>query len=69
MEVLVDEVLEDSPYFQGEGTFGMARTKGQATDVDGVTHLYSQGSLKPGEFVTVEIQESEDYDLIGKVEA
>jgi ribosomal protein S12 methylthiotransferase len=69
MEVLVDEVLEDSPYFQGEGTFGMARTKGQATDVDGVTHLYSQSSLKPGEFVTVEIQESEDYDLIGKVEA
>lgn len=69
MEVLVDEVLEDSPYFQGEGTFGMARTKGQATDVDGVTHLYSQGSLKPGEFVTVEIQESEDYDLIGKVGA
>jgi hypothetical protein len=34
-----------------------------------VTHLYSQGSLKPGEFVTVEIQESEDYDLIGKVGA
>ncbi len=67
MEVLVDEILEDSPYFEGKGTFGIARTKGQATDVDGVTHLDAQDGLKPGEFITVEIQESEEYDLIGRV--
>jgi len=69
MEVLVDEILEDSPYFEGKGTFGIARTKGQATDVDGVTHLDAQDGLKPGEFITVEIQESEEYDLIGRVVA
>ena len=70
MEALVDETHADSPYFQEvspNGVFGIARTKGQAVDVDGVTHLHPTDELKSGEFVTIEIQESEDYDLIGKV--
>lgn len=72
MEALVDEIHSDSPYFQKVGqasVFGTARTIGQAIDVDGVTHLSPRDALKPGEFVTIEIQESEDYDLIGKVVA
>ena len=46
---------------------GVARTVGQAIDVDGVTHLYPDPGLTPGDFVTVEIVDALEYDLIGRM--
>ena len=66
---LVDELADDpGPLGEDEdGAVGVARTQGQAIDVDGVTHVHADERLVPGEFVTVEIEDSEDYDLIGSV--
>jgi ribosomal protein S12 methylthiotransferase len=66
---LVDELADDpGPLGEDEdGAVGVARTQGQALDVDGVTHVHADERLAPGEFVTVEIEDSEDYDLIGSV--
>ena len=67
---LVDEILDDpgpiGPAAAGRPV-GVARTVGQAIDVDGVTHLHPSEGLEAGEFVTVEIEEAEEYDLIGRV--
>ena len=67
---LVDEVLDDPGPIGADATgrpVGVARTAGQAIDVDGVTHLHPFEGLAPGQFVTVEIEEAEEYDLIGRV--
>ena len=67
---LVDEVLDDpGPLGTDAGgrPVGVARTVGQALDVDGVTHLHPFDGLAPGQFVTVEIEDAEEYDLIARV--
>ena len=46
---------------------GVARTVGQAIEVDGVTHVSPFDGLAPGQFVTVEIEDAEEYDLIARV--
>ena len=46
---------------------GVARTVGQALEVDGVTHVHPFDGLGPGQFVTVEIEDAEEYDLIARV--
>ena len=46
---------------------GVARTVGQALDMDGVTHLHPFDGLAPGQFVTVEIEDAEEYDLTAHV--
>ena len=61
-EVLVDQLLEDDDEFDATG-----RTRGQALDIDGVTNLSNAGDIKSGSMIEVEIIESLDYDLIGKV--
>ena len=70
IQALVDEVVED-PGPLGEAAegkpVGVARTVGQAIDVDGVTHLYPDPGLTPGDFVTVEIVDALEYDLIGRM--
>ena len=68
---LVDEIV-DNPGPLGENdmasrSVGVARTESQAIDVDGVTHVHPHEGLAPGEFITVEIEDSQDYDLIGRV--
>jgi ribosomal protein S12 methylthiotransferase len=70
IQALIDEVVDDpGPLGEvAEGRpVGVARTVGQAIDVDGVTHLYPDPGLVPGDFVTVEIVDSMEYDLIGRV--
>ncbi len=59
---LVDFILDDDPDFGA-----VARTAGQAIDVDGITNLSPGGSVKPGEFVEVEIVDALEHDLIGRV--
>ncbi len=70
IQALIDEVVDD-PGPLGEAAegrpVGVARTVGQAVDVDGVTHLYPDSGLTPGEFATVEIVDALEYDLIGRI--
>ncbi|MGI9629068.1 MAG: 30S ribosomal protein S12 methylthiotransferase RimO [Longimicrobiales bacterium] len=69
MTVLVDYIISDDPDYGAAG-----RTKGQALEVDGQTHLLKGESasgesprFKPGDFVVAEIVDAEEYDLIGRV--
>lgn len=67
---LVDEVLDDPGPIGAAAAgrpVGVARTVGQALDVDGVTHVHPFDGLAPGQFVTVEIDDAEEYDLIARV--
>jgi ribosomal protein S12 methylthiotransferase len=59
---MVDRLVEDDPDFGA-----VARTAGQAIDVDGVTQLRKTGGLAPGDMVEVEIVDALDYDLVGEV--
>ena len=38
----------------------------QAPDIDGVVYI-NEGEASPGDFVTVRIEESHDYDLVGPI--
>jgi ribosomal protein S12 methylthiotransferase len=62
--VLVDEPVTDDADF-----VAVARTAGQALDVDGVTNLRGAKGRGPeaGSFVEIEIVDALDYDLIGEV--
>lgn len=61
--VLLDQFLDGDPDFAAVG-----RTRGQAADVDGVTHLRSvPDGIVVGSFVDATIVEAGDYDLIGEV--
>ena len=67
---LVDEVLNDPGPLAVTAAgrpVGVARTVGQAIEVDGVTHVHPFHGLAPGQFVTVEIEDAEEYDLIARV--
>ena len=61
--VLVDEILG-----QDEDYTAVARTKAQALDVDGVTHLIGSDRVRAGEFTNVEIIDALDYDLVAEVQ-
>lgn len=58
---LVDRIVGDDPEFGA-----VARTAGQAVDVDGVTNLLSGADVRPGEFVEVAIVDALEYDLVGR---
>ena len=61
---LVDEVVEgDSEYI------AVARTPGQALDVDGVTHIRGDGVVHPGSMLDVRIVDALDYDLVAEVQS
>ena len=59
--VLVDEVVRDSEFG------AVARTRGQAPDVDGVTHVFHDPALVRGAFVSVRIEDAMEYDLVARV--
>ena len=62
LEALVDEVVE------GDGEYvAVARTRGQALDIDGVTHLRGPTDVDPGSFVDVHIVDALDYDLVAEI--
>jgi ribosomal protein S12 methylthiotransferase len=62
--VLVDRVLSDD---EDDEYGAVARTQGQASDVDGVTHIVRGPELRPGQMVRVEIVDALEYDLAGRV--
>ena len=57
------KVIVDRP----EGEFYIGRTEYDSPEVDGEVMITSERELKKGEFVTVKITGSEDYDLFGIV--
>ncbi|MEO7773353.1 MAG: 30S ribosomal protein S12 methylthiotransferase RimO [Steroidobacteraceae bacterium] len=58
MQVLVDSV---------EGSTAVARSAGDAPEIDGVVHIPRAGKLRVGEFAQVEISQARTYDLVGKL--
>ncbi len=60
IEVLVEGVSPESEHLL------VGRHAGQAPEIDGQVYI-NDGLAYPGEFVTVEVTEAHDYDLVGKV--
>jgi ribosomal protein S12 methylthiotransferase len=58
--VLVDSI---------DGTTAIARSEGDAPEIDGVVRIARSGKLKIGEFAEVEITGSSDHDLSARVQA
>jgi ribosomal protein S12 methylthiotransferase len=59
--VLVDELTEDDD----GNVIAIARTKGDAPEIDGIVYLQDANGLNPGDFVDVQIVDSQGHDLIG----
>lgn len=57
MTVLVDEI---------QGNKAIARSSADAPEIDGVVYIDNAKTLKPGEFVAVEITGSDAHDLLAK---
>ena len=58
LEVLIDEVHGDE---------AVARSVGDAPEIDGVVRIREAGQLSPGEFVDVIVESSDDYDLTARL--
>ncbi|BDG09791.1 30S ribosomal protein S12 methylthiotransferase RimO [Anaeromyxobacter paludicola] len=67
LEVLVEGASEESEHLLA------GRHAQQAPEIDGVTYVNDVadggGAVYPGQFVTLEVTEAGDYDLVGKVVA
>ena len=59
-QVLVDEAVDPAA---GTGATHVGRVPWQADDVDGVTFVGQGGWARPGDFVTVRVEDNEDYDF------
>ena len=60
VQVLVEGVSEETELLlQG-------RHAGQAPDIDGVSYI-NDGMAYPGDLVTIEVEETTDYDLVGGI--
>jgi len=59
--VLVDELTEDDD----GNVIAIARTKSDAPEIDGIVYLQDADGLSPGDFVDVQIVDSQGHDLIG----
>ncbi|MGL5348059.1 MAG: 30S ribosomal protein S12 methylthiotransferase RimO [Peptostreptococcaceae bacterium] len=58
-EVLVEEQIEDNVY--------IARTQGDAEEIDSIVYVKSKKQLDVGDFVIVKINSALEYDLMGDV--
>jgi ribosomal protein S12 methylthiotransferase len=61
VRAIIDEPVDDDEYGW------VARTVGQAPEVDGVTHVYPDPTLSAGQIVTLEIDDATEYDLMARV--
>ncbi len=59
--VLVDELTKDDD----GNVIAIARTKSDAPEIDGIVYLQDADGLNPGDFVDVQIVDSQGHDLIG----
>jgi ribosomal protein S12 methylthiotransferase len=58
IDVLIDAIDEES----GGGT---GRSKADAPEIDGEVHLRDAGGLKPGDILSVQIEDADEHDLFG----
>ena len=58
-EVLVEEQIEDNVY--------IARTQGDAEEIDSIVYVKAKNQLNVGDFITVKINNALEYDLMGDV--
>ncbi|MGZ8935377.1 MAG: 30S ribosomal protein S12 methylthiotransferase RimO, partial [Methylobacter sp.] len=56
--VLIDEVVEEG---------AVARSKADAPEIDGQVFIDGAVHLKVGDFVDVELEEADEYDLWGRL--
>ena len=56
--VLIDEVVEEG---------AVARSKADAPEIDGLVFIDGATHLQVGDFVDVELEEADDYDLWGRL--
>lgn len=62
IECIIDEVGAPDE----EGNIGAdARSRADAPEIDGTVYLRDAGHLKPGDIITAEIEDADDYDLYG----
>ena len=59
LDVLVEEKQK------GEENIYLGRSEFDAPEVDGLVYIHSQDRLSPGDFVTVDITDTHEYDLTG----
>jgi ribosomal protein S12 methylthiotransferase len=81
IDVLIDRVDESPSPLEGEGdsrasasgergfsevgTGATGRSKADAPEIDGEVHLRDAGGLKPGDIVSVRVEDSDEHDLYG----
>jgi ribosomal protein S12 methylthiotransferase len=58
IDVLIDAVDEET-----DGATG--RSKADAPEIDGEVHLRDASGLKPGDVVSVRVEDSDEHDLYG----
>jgi ribosomal protein S12 methylthiotransferase len=63
LDVIIDAVDPGSGPGQAGGATG--RSKADAPEIDGEVHLRDSSGLKPGEIVTVLVEDSDEHDLYG----
>jgi ribosomal protein S12 methylthiotransferase len=63
----VQRVIIDEP--EDEDGVAVGRTTADAPDIDGVIYVTTDRPLTPGQFVDVEVTNSQEYDLIGRLKA
>jgi len=67
IDVLIDEPSSCAQGLGGkEGSSYLGRSQYDAPEVDGLVYVDSKKTLKPGNFVKVQITDTLEYDLVGK---
>jgi ribosomal protein S12 methylthiotransferase len=61
------EVMIDRPAGRDLEDGYVARTAGQAPDIDSVTYVSSDEPLAPGDIVSVELSDFQNYDLVARI--
>ena len=61
-KVIIDGIDEDNDRLIG-------RSSADAPEIDGLVHIEADGEFSPGDFVDVNIDDADDYDLYGHVSA
>jgi ribosomal protein S12 methylthiotransferase len=64
MTVLVDEVRQSG---RGKAASVIARSAGDAPEIDGVVHVHGAKKVQPGEFLQVRITASTEHDLEAEI--
>jgi ribosomal protein S12 methylthiotransferase len=58
VDVLIDAIDDETAGATG-------RSKADAPEIDGEVHLRDAGGLKPGDIVTIRVEDSDEHDLYG----